>query len=364
MPVPVISVTDLYHPYQDPGDNFDLIAAYALPEIDLRAVVLDCTDPFRQPVAAPLPSPALYADANGPRDPGFIAVTQLNYIFDRIVPCGAGPFRQMRSPDDAMTDVPRFQQHGIELILETLRQSDEPVHIMGFGSARAIAAAYNRDPDLFARNGTVVELSGGASSAAFLEWNVALDPLAFARVLQSPLPVNIYPCATQTGPLELGTHNTYYSLPNLNFIENMAPELRRYLRFAFGRSERRDFLRAMDIEWSSPEAELLFARKHNVWETALWMHTSGRMLVKGANGQWRLVARDDYDGVSESMPHALLPCDISIRDDGLFEFKLINENAKCPKRIYYRPNPAAQEAALREALPELYRTFTTPSQPQ
>ena len=38
--VPVIDITDLYHPYQDPGDNFDLIAAYALPEIDLRAVIL------------------------------------------------------------------------------------------------------------------------------------------------------------------------------------------------------------------------------------------------------------------------------------------------------------------------------------
>ena len=43
-PVPVIDVTDLYHPHQDVGDNFDVLAAYALPEIDLRAVILDCTE--------------------------------------------------------------------------------------------------------------------------------------------------------------------------------------------------------------------------------------------------------------------------------------------------------------------------------
>ena len=40
-PVPLIDITDLYHPPQDPGDNLDLIAAYALPEVDLKAVILD-----------------------------------------------------------------------------------------------------------------------------------------------------------------------------------------------------------------------------------------------------------------------------------------------------------------------------------
>ena len=27
--IPIIDITDLYHPYQDPGDNFDLMMAYA-----------------------------------------------------------------------------------------------------------------------------------------------------------------------------------------------------------------------------------------------------------------------------------------------------------------------------------------------
>ena len=77
--IPVIDVTDLYPPHQDVGDNFDLITAYALPELDLRAVVLDCTEPFRQPVAKD-PGPGLFPDPNGPREPGFIPVLQLNYI--------------------------------------------------------------------------------------------------------------------------------------------------------------------------------------------------------------------------------------------------------------------------------------------
>ena len=35
-PIPLIDVTDLYHPHQDVGDNFDLLAAYAMPELDLE----------------------------------------------------------------------------------------------------------------------------------------------------------------------------------------------------------------------------------------------------------------------------------------------------------------------------------------
>jgi hypothetical protein len=34
--IPLVVITDLYHPHQDPGDNFDLINCFALPDVDLR----------------------------------------------------------------------------------------------------------------------------------------------------------------------------------------------------------------------------------------------------------------------------------------------------------------------------------------
>lgn len=80
--VPVIDITDLYHPYQDPGDNFDLIAAYALPENDLRAIILDPTEGFRAEVATAGDGSR---HGGGPRDAGIIPVMQLNYLFDRNV---------------------------------------------------------------------------------------------------------------------------------------------------------------------------------------------------------------------------------------------------------------------------------------
>jgi hypothetical protein len=80
--VPLIDVTDLYHPHQDVGDNFDIIAAYALPEIDLKAVILDSTEKYRR-------------DGNG-RDAGFIPVLQMNTLFDRDVPCATTPYTALR----------------------------------------------------------------------------------------------------------------------------------------------------------------------------------------------------------------------------------------------------------------------------
>jgi hypothetical protein len=116
--VALIDTTDLYHPPQDPGDNFDLIAAYAIPEVDLKAVILDVTEKYRRP-------------PEGPRDPGFIPVLQLNSIFGRNVPCGTTPYLPMKSPDDQMLDAPSFQQAGIELLLETLRHAADKVETSG-----------------------------------------------------------------------------------------------------------------------------------------------------------------------------------------------------------------------------------------
>src|SRR5271157_3099090 len=108
--VPIIDITDLYHPFQDPGDNLDLIYAFGFPEIDLRAVILDVTDAFRRPLSN---APFMWHDPNGPREPGIIPVSQLNYIFDRQIPYAVGPFTAMRSTEDKMLNLPAFQQTGI-----------------------------------------------------------------------------------------------------------------------------------------------------------------------------------------------------------------------------------------------------------
>ncbi len=351
--VPIIDVTDLYHPFQDPGDNFDLLSAYALPEVDLKAVILDAHDSFRKPVSD---HPVLHdSDKNGPRDAGFISVLQLNYIFNRNVPVAAGPFTPMKSPEDQMRDIPAFQQQGVELILKVLRESDEPVSILSFGSSRPIAVAFNRDPELFRRKVSRIYWSAGSSSPGYLEWNVALDVNATLRLLRSTLPIDIYPCATKDGPFGYEPHNSYWKLPDLQFVKQLDPKVRRYLNYAFGRKCRCDFLRAMDEDSTSDQKIEAYEHPHNVWETAIWMAVSGRVLVHRPDGTYRIVPANEVTPSDSLLPNRMEPCTIEVSNDGTFTYAPAKHASNF--RIYDREDARMNELALQQALPALYLSY-------
>ncbi len=319
-----------------------MIAAYALAEVDLKAVILDATEKFRRP-------------PEGPRDPGFIPVLQLNSIFGRNVPCGTTPYAAMKSPDDKMLDAPAFQQFGIELLLRTLDSSTDGVEITVFGSARSVAVAYNRQPDLLRRRVRRIHLSAGTSSPDFLEWNVLLDPHAFVRLLRSDLPVAIYPCATKDGPFAYGRHNAFWRLPDLQFIERMDPSLRAYLAYALGRSNRSDFIRAVEEDPPPAALQQICGVQHNVWETAVWLQVTGRRLVRHADGHFRIVPAKDVLTTDTVLPNELRPCRVEVRDNGAFTFQLTDQPTNF--LIYDRGDPVPNERALREALPALYLSF-------
>jgi hypothetical protein len=339
--VPLIDCTDLYHPPQDPGDNVDLVAAYALPEVDLKAVILDVTEQYRTDGIR--------------RDAGFVPVLQLNSIFNRNVPCGVTPYAKMKSPHDAMRDAPRFQQSGVELLLKVLREATEPIEIASFGSVRAIAVAYNREPELLKKRVKRIYVSAGTSELGYLEWNVVLDPQALVRLFRSDLPIAIYPCATKEGPFAYGPHNSFWKLNDLRFIGNMQPRLRAYLAFAFSQSNRMDFLQAMD---EAPPAALLSEigkRPHNVWETAVWMEIAGRRLVRRADGHFRIIPAGEVKPGDTVLPNDLRPVRVKVRDDGQFTW----EPTDGPTNfwMYDRGDPRRNEEAMREAMPALYESF-------
>ena len=346
--IPLINTTDLYYPGQDIGDNFDIIAAYALEEVDLRAVILDVTEDYRL--------------ENGlGRDMGIIPVMQLNYIFDRTVPAAPSPFTRMRSTTDRMEDIPLFQQAGVELLLKTLRESKEKVDITAFGSARTIAVAFNREPELLREKVNLLHLSIGASAPVQIEWNVALDPHAFVAVLQSGLPIALYPCGA--GNLDGGlaafsydANNGYWELSNMNFVPAMDPPIRRYLEFAFSRSTRSDFLRAMETD-DTPFDSNRWNRMHRVWETCVWMCMTDRVLVQRNDGSYRIINRHALQPTDRILPNELRPCTLEVQENGLFTYQYSDQPGNI--RIYYRGDPKENEKALNEALPALYLEFKT-----
>lgn len=348
---PVIAITDLYHPHQDRGDNFDLITAYALPEIDLRAVVFDVTERYRRPYQK---EGDPYIDPTGPREPGFVPVHQLNYIFNRTVPCAAAPFDSMKSPDDPMREAPAFQSAGIDLIIQTLQNSPEPVDIVSFGSARPLAVAYNRAPQLLDEKVRMAHLCAGAAPMGYLEWNVQLDPHAFVCVLRANMNVAVYPCATAVSPFELGPWNCYYDLPDLDFVTAMAPPLQRYIEYAFGRSARHDFLGVLEQDTPLADMREHYHRTHNVWETAVWEQVAGRAISMESGG-YRLLPESSPAADADRVISELLPCALEVHEDGQFQFALTAESTR--RFIYHREDPRMYQDAMRQALPALYTSY-------
>ncbi len=251
MTVPVISITDLSCPPEDPGEHLDLILAYGLPELDLRAVILDG------------------------RDPGVTSVTKLNAIFGRDVPVAWGPSTPMRDTNDRMYDAPPPQQRGVDLLIHAVADSPEPVHLLSFGSARPMAVAYNRAPEVFHEKVARIHLSGHA----------VLDPQALVRISDAGLPLSHHSCS--------------WELPDLKWVEEMHPWLRRYLGSALSPSTRPNCLRALDDDASAEVMADIYHRRCPVRTTALWLEVSGRQLVRRTDGSHAIVpATEVWAGVT------------------------------------------------------------------
>jgi hypothetical protein len=361
---PVIVITDLYHPYQDPGDNLDLIMGYALPQVDLKAIILDITDAFRKDTAD---HPTLWKDPRRPREAGIVPISQLNYIFDRQIPYAIGPLTWMRSPTDVMRDSGILQQ-GIGLFLRTLEQSKVPVEVISFGSARVLAVAFNRSPDLLRKKIARIHISAGMAAPDFKlgkdqganmipggEWNVALDLYAFIRIMGSGLPIALYPCAGIDGGFTKDVNNTYWRMPSLSFLKVADPRLQRYLDYAFTKRQRVDFLRAMDVTEPFVLDTAAYPRPFHFWETDIWKNVAGLQLVHTKDSGYLFRGKVlPGEGVVVS---SLVPIKLNMRKDGRFTFRRTTGPSSI--HIYYRADPDLEERALQQAYPHLLTSFKT-----
>ena len=118
---------------------------------------------------------------------------------------------------------------------------------------------------------------------------------------------------------------------------------------------RTDFLRALEQDPPDELVEQVCKRPHNVWETAVWAAISGRLLVRRSDGTHRLLPPAEVAPSDPRIPGRLEPCELTVRDDGQFQFTLTDHPTRT--RIYARSDPVLQERAFREALPALYRSF-------
>jgi hypothetical protein len=314
--IPFIHTTDLYSPPQDPDDHVDLATVFALPELDLRAVILDPTRKFV-----------------GQHDPGFIPVAQLNYLTGQAVPVAAGPIDPLRSPSDAARDRPRREQTGIELLLNTLSHCQEPALVSVVGSARVIAAAWNREPKLLQQKVRAVMVNVGATTGQpGAEWNVDLDVQAWIALWRSGLPILWYPCTGEHGPTGLDPHNTYWPVSHRRLFDGLPQPLRAYFDYAFNHHGRGDIIWALSVLGDGPSWEKVLAGQRNMWSTASLVMAAGRVLAETSEG-WRFIAREQAAGLKQQTLE-MLPVQCGVDDAGVVHWSLKPESGNV--RIFRR----------------------------
>jgi hypothetical protein len=272
-----------------------------------------------------------------------------------------------------MLDMPAFQQSGVRLLIETLEAAEQPLEILSFGSTRTIAVALNRNPTLMRRKVARIHISAGTATTNFElginedqnempggEWNVALDPWAFIRLLQSDLPIALYPCSTNDGAFSYGIHNTYWKFQNLRFVAKLDPRLRNYVIYALARMNRPDFLSCLDGDLPAEQAEEGLDHPHHVWETAIWLNVTRQKLAVSNAGESSIVPVSRDGAGIRTIRNNLVPCEVQVRNDGRFSFQITDKHTNLS--IFQRDDPAEYEAASRQAFASLW-TSIKPKRP-
>ena len=115
-----------------------------------------------------------------------------------------------------------------------------------------------------------------------------------------------------------------------------------------------DFLNCLENDIIS-EKIIDTVKKHNVWETAIWMNVAGRALVKTKDG-YRYLPNDMADKSEIALREEILPCRLSVNDEGYVEFCLTSSETNIG--IYSRGIPDNLNYMLGDALAALYTDYT------
>lgn len=341
--IPLLHITDLYHPPQDPDDHLDLATIIGLPEYDLRGVVLDITRKF------------LVAKPDGwdiARDPGYVPVAQLNYLTGRAIPAAMGPIDPLAHPGDDARNRSLAEQGGINLLLEVLERSTEPVTISAVGSGRVLAAAFNREPELMKARTRAILLNIGSTGGPKREWNVGLDPAAYIALWRSGLPIHWFPCSTDRSAFDPAhERGTYWKVRHDVLFRDLPDGLRAWLDHAFNGSTRGDSIRALAEGGRGAGWDKVLAGERNMWATVSLAMGAGRVLARTPEG-WRFVPADTATGM-EQWPFRLDPISATVDDEAKVSWQLAKDPATF--RLFGRKPGTDYGLAMAEALNALFR---------
>jgi len=264
--VSVIYCADLFHPHNDPDDHFDIAALYSLPEIEVRAIILDQNN---------------HCGWDQETTPGSVPITQLNYITKRDVPYAIGLRFNLVTPEDKGLWGEQDQK-GIELLIDALRQSSRPVTVITVGSLRDLAAAYNRNPALLRKKiDRVFVFAGEASKTGFVDYNVDLDINAYIRVMGSDLPVYWVPCF-DGGMWKNNGNASWWDASHKDLLSKASKKALNFFIYALLKKDTKtvDPISYIDGAIDTKGRDKVFAMTRHLWSSSVFTYVANRKIIQ------------------------------------------------------------------------------------
>lgn len=337
-PPPVIHVTDLFRPHCDPDDHWDLACVFALAcakQIDLKGILIDF-------------APRQRNDHN----PDVMAVAQMNYITGLHVPVSIGAPRPVRSRNDSQPQADASEHVGINMVLEILRDSPEPVIIQITGSCRDIAIAGRKAPQLFADKCAGLYLNAGtgspdAAKAAQLEYNVSLAPLSYAALFDLPCPIYWMPCFEEMNSrrvvMEYGTH---YVFRQSEILPHLSERMQNFFASVLGKKQDHQWLTYLTGPRDAPLLESCGRQDRHMWCTGGLLHAAGRTV--SAEGE--IIERE---GAEDSAVFSFDPIQLSCSDEGVT--KWTHDKTATHRYIFHVRDLVRYQEAMTTAMRSLLR---------
>jgi len=266
----VLHATDLFRPPNDPDDHWDLACVYALAhrgDIDLKGILID------------------YPPNDS--DPDVMAVAQMNFITGLAVPAIVGSPPPSKAHRDS--EPPAGQSDDALMVLDALRQSPVPVVINIAGCCRDIAAAAKAAPRLFAEKCAAIYLNAGTGSsdkelASKLEYNVSLDPPAYASIFDLPCPLYWMPCFEQIqSPWVVREYGTFYKFRQSEILPNLPDKMQNYFAYALGKVNNANWLQYLTGKKDDRLLAEFGGNYRNMWCTGGFLHAAGKTVSRSGD---------------------------------------------------------------------------------
>jgi hypothetical protein len=288
-PTPLIHETDLFRPHEDPDDHFDLACVYALAQrgdVNLQGVLGDFPPPGHR------------------GDPDVAAVAMLNRLTGLATPFVVGTSLKPAS-HDTLSSAPACELVGVNWMLKRLRESPTPVAISIAGSSRDVALATRRAPALFAKKCRGIYLNAGTGEPnppphAQREYNVELDPFAYATIFAAPCPVYWLPCFERLEPggafSPVATrHGTFYQFRMGKVLSQLSPPMQRFFLSMLDEEPATHWLRSTRAPVDAKKLAAWSAQMRNMWCTAGFLHCAG--LTVTTEGEIVSLDREPHNAV-------------------------------------------------------------------